>query len=355
MRRATLPVALGPLAAATAMLAAALPPPAAVANNLVQGQRAIALLNQQRAANGIPPVTENQRFATAWCPAEDSGPSGGEVARVLSPFVLGWSATSSPWHEAPLHQQAMYNPAYTEAGDSDVDGQACMGLGAPIEEPALPAFFAFTSEAGPQDVPTSETVDDEAPFAPQELVGIPQGKRTGGQIFVYAEGIGEEAEPVSWTLAETEGTTIGGVRMAAERQAQARGASGYLSDVGVLVPPVLRPETGYVLTVAWRGNTKSPETQTVSFHTGLASNVLSLYVRGNFLYGESEAPGGALTLLNGHSRLKVPLGARPVNGLYRGRLALARLHAGRWLVCISSGGHGSLFSQSRRCGELPIR
>ncbi len=342
------------VATASVILAFGVQPASGRTRQLVQGQQAISFLNDQRVANGIPPVTDDQHFASAWCPAEDTGPHGGELARVLSPFVYAWGATSSPWDEAPLHQQAMYNPTYTRAGDVDRDGQACMGLGAPVEEPALPAFFSWVSASGPQDVPTSEVVSHEGPFAPQQLVGIPQGKPTGEQIFVYAEGMGEESEPVSWTLSESDGNRIAGVRMAVERQAQERGAAGFLPDVGVLVPPVLRPETEYTLAVIWQAGVFPPQTQTVSFQTGIGDNVLGLFVRADVLYGESEAPNGALTLVSGSSRVRVRLGSYPVGGFYRTRLRLGRLHSGLWKVCIASGGHDSLFRAARRCADLSI-
>lgn len=95
----------------------------------VDGAQAIAFLNQQRAANGIPSITTtNENYAAAWCPDEDHGPPGGETWRDWSPFV-DWTADSSPWTNAPLHQISMYDPRMDTAGDVNVDGQACMGLG----------------------------------------------------------------------------------------------------------------------------------------------------------------------------------------------------------------------------------
>jgi hypothetical protein len=101
----------------------------------VDGVQAIALLNQQRAANGIPPITTtNENYAAAWCPDEDHGPAGGEMRRDWSPFV-DWTADSSPWTDAPLHQISMYDPRMDTAGDVNVNGQACMGLGGDANQP----------------------------------------------------------------------------------------------------------------------------------------------------------------------------------------------------------------------------
>lgn len=155
----------------------------------------MAFLNQQRAVNGLPPVTVNQQFAGAWCPHEDHGPSGGESARDLSSVVTGWSASSSPWDNAPLHQQDMYNPLFTQVGDVNVEGQACLGVGAPLPEPPAPTFAAFYSDTGPTDVPTTETIYGEGPFAPQQLVGLPLGKPTGGQLSSTPREWGKKCAP----------------------------------------------------------------------------------------------------------------------------------------------------------------
>ena len=154
-----------PLAACSVAVAAALggwslgrPVPAA-ADTPVEGSQAIAFLSQQRQANGIPPITDvNQGFADAWCPNEDYGPTGGESVRVLSSLTT-WTAGSSPWDNAPLHQFGMYDPRWTTAGDINVDGQACMGLGNPAPDPSSPAFYAWTSDTGPSAVPPTETVE----------------------------------------------------------------------------------------------------------------------------------------------------------------------------------------------------
>jgi hypothetical protein len=332
----------------------ALLPTAAVGARHVEGAQAISYLNDQRAANGIPPVTGNQIFASAWCPAEDTGPSGGESARVLSSFFANWSSTSSPWDDAPLHQQAMYNPSYTQAGDVDAAGQACLGIGAPLPEPPVPTFAAFYSDTGPNDVPATETVEHEEPLAPQQLVGIPQGRPTGGQIILYAEGMGEQAEPVSWTLAEADGTPVANVRMADEQQAETAGYPGYLTGVGVLIPPRLKAESPYSLDVVWQGASGSQAHQALSFTTGAAANKVSIYLRGTFAYGESEAPGGELTLSRAVRTVRVAVTRRTRDGRYRAKLSLARLHPGHWRLCIASGGKATGYQSQRQCAELVV-
>ena len=329
--------------------AAWLGPPGAAASSAIEGPEAIALLSLQRAANGIPPVMDNQQYAAAWCPAEDSGPSGGESGRDLSSVVSGWSVTSSPWDNAPLHQQDIYNPIFTQAGDVNVDAQACLGVGAPRPEPLAPTFAAFYSDRGANYVPTTETVEHELPFAPQQLVGIPQGRATGGQVILYAEGMGAEVHAVSWTLTEAGGAQVPNVALADETAAKAAGDAGDLAGVGVVIPPVLKALTGYSLTVVWEGAGGVTATQELSFKTTAAVNQLRIYGKGSYLYGESQARGGSLTASRSGHTLRVALSSRTRSRRFSGRLAISRLSLGRWHVCVASGGGTTGYLPERRC------
>jgi hypothetical protein len=320
----------------------------------IQGATAVSFLNQQRLANGLPAVSDDQAFATAWCPDEDNGPSGGELGRDLSTVVSGWSATSSPWDSAPLHQQDIYNPSYTQAGDSDAAGEACLGVGAPSPEPATPTFAAFFSDEGPLAVPATEVVEHEGPFAPQELVGVPQGRPTGGQLILYAEGMGPEVHPVSWRLTEANGTAVPHAKLADDAQASAAGYPGYLAGVGVLIPPRLKPKTEYDLDVAWEEPGGPTATQALSFRTGGYPNRLQVYWKGGYLYGESAAPKGTLEAWRGGRTVRATLLTRRRPLGYRGRIALSALAEGRWQVCIDSGGIATAFQAQRSCAILAI-
>jgi hypothetical protein len=321
----------------------------------IEGRAAIALLNRQRAANDIPPVTDNQEFASAWCPDEDNGPSGGELDRDLSSDVLGWSATTSPWDNAPLHQQDMYNPLYTQAGDVNVEGQACLGVGSPLPEPSTPTFAAFYSTTGPTDVPATETIYGEGPFAPQQLVGLPLGKPTGGQVILYAEGMSGEVRALSWTLSEADGTQVPDVEFVDDTRATAAGYAGYLAGVGILIPPPLKVLRVYNLTVVWEGTNATIATQALSFKTGAAANQLKIYGAGNYLYAESAARGGILTASRSGHTIRVAISTRTRSERYRGRLAISRLSPGRWQACVTSGGGTTGYEAQRQCVYLSIR
>jgi len=216
--------------------AGARPEPAAAAGSAIQGAQALAFLNQQRRVNGIPQLrTLKQRFSTAWCPKEDSGPSGGESFRDWS-SETSWATASGPWDEAPLHQQSLYDPVYTSFGDSlgGAPLASCAGLGDYRSPWRAPAFFAFTSTAGLNRTPVSENVVGELPFAPQQRVGIRQGVVTGPNLIVYAEGFSGEQE-YSANPARTQPAIV---------SASLTGPAGLVKDVRVVNPSQLGVGSG---------------------------------------------------------------------------------------------------------------
>jgi hypothetical protein len=242
----------------------------------VEGAGAVADLNAQRSANGISPVTLNQSLVW-WCPDEDDPTFlPGEWTRELSGYT-DWGVESSPWDAAELHQFGMYNPAFSEAGDANVAGAACMGLGGIVPTAPEPVFHAFTGDLGPTAVPPLTYTEGEYPFQTQEIVGIPEGQVTGPQLLVYVTGSwpgqppGLELQAESWSLTDEAGEAVPNVRMADEETSLAySGLHGYLFDGGVIVPPVLAPNRHFVATVHWRYGT-SEATQVVPFTTNEGS------------------------------------------------------------------------------------
>lgn len=247
--------------------------PAALAQGefAYEGQAALNYLNEQRAANDIPPLSLNQSFATAWCPNEEGGPSGGEEARVFA-ATGAWGKDLSPWDDATLHQLPMYDPAYTEAG-IEMDGNGgvepgeqplgleCAGFGGRSPEPPEPTFYTYTSDEGPSRVPERVTTYEEGPFAIQELAGYPQGTATGPQVILYARGMGS-VEAQSFSLSGPSGAVPGVKLVDGDTMAQA-GHPGY-GFGGVMVPTVLSPGA-YQGRVIWQGASGTVATQTFSF------------------------------------------------------------------------------------------
>jgi len=265
----------------------------------LEGAAAIADLNAQREVNGIPPVTTvDQNFASAWCPNEDTGPSGGEAARVLSGST-SWSTESSPWEASPIHQFLMYDPAFTIAGDVNVEGVACMGLGGEAPQPSTPTFYAFVGDRGPGDTPKQETVYGEIPFAPQQVVGLPLGQPTGPDLLAYVRGSGAWStnvpHAVAWSLDESQGHPLPGTQFVDEESAAAAGYSGFPLWGGVMIPLPLAPGTRYTATITWEaGDTGIFATQDFAFTTGTALEP-TVYLGGVKLAGTTVTLEGWVT------------------------------------------------------------
>lgn len=327
-------------------------PGTAGADSGVDGAQAIAFLNQQRAANGIPPITTtNENYAAAWCPDEDHGPSGGETWRDLSP-VVDWTADSSPWTNAPLHQISMYDPRMDTAGDANVDGQACMGLGGDANQPASGVtFYAFVWEGGHSNVPPSETVPGEGPFAPQQLVGIPAGLATGPQPLLFPEGMGPAPHAMSWSLTDASGTPVPNVQFADSTAAAAAGYPFYfLSQGGVMIPPVLATDTTYHGTVVWEpSGGGATATQTFSFTTGAMSNTVTIgadVVQTTvYINVRTPAPNPSVHISGSQNLTLTP----NANGW-----AQATLSPGAWTACAESGGSGTIYQAGSDCTTFSI-
>jgi hypothetical protein len=261
------------------------------------GVAALTDLNRQRELNGIPVIpTINQWFSRAWCPAEDTGPSGGETMRDWS-AALDWDRSMTPWDDAPLHQISLYHPLMTTAGASDATGGACLGLGNPARSPVTPTFYAYTSDTGRNDVPPVEIVSGERPYAPQELIGIKEGVPTGPQLIVYAEGFPGEAwntsgaamQITSATLATGTGQPVRGMHVVDSRTAAGYADATLFSDAAVLIPPRLRPNSIYKAMVEWRSPKGQTARQTFEFATG-TSPALGLTVHAELLSVRTRSP-----------------------------------------------------------------
>lgn len=337
------------LAACVCLLTAAAMTFVAVATAApVDGARAIAFLNQQRAANHIPAVRVDQGLA-AWCPDERADVSSRAISRDLSTATT-WSPTMSPWDNAPLHQFSMYAPAYAGAGELNHDGASCLGLGGLSAPPSAHRFYAFIADGGPADVPTHEYVRGERPWAPQQLVGIPQGRTTGPQPLLYARGMGD-VRAVSWSLTASDGAPLHDVRLA---DATSSGGAR-LSGGGVMVPPPLAPATTYRGSVLWQGAHGVTDTQRFTFTTAPRLNFVSLggvgegagasRIRHLLLRVDSYADHPLVTL-RGPSGQQLTPTLHTAHGQYQAVLVLA---SGSWRACVRSGGSGTKYARAVKC------
>jgi hypothetical protein len=276
---------------------------------------AIGFLNQQRQANGIPAFTGiDNSLATSWCPNESQTPV--TESRVLAggSDPVSFTASSSPWSAAPLHQILMYDPLARTAGwatmtDAPFDGGEvmpyleCMGFGDEGADPPAPTAYTFFSELGRDAVPTSMDVVNEGPFAPQELAGISQGTPTGPQPIFYLLGMGR-VRAVSWSLSDrSTGATVPGVSIVTSYDAQAAGYDPTIMwNNAVMIPPVLQPATIYDGQAKFTGDNGTCVQESYSFATqqsdGSALGVSLPGISTSSCSSSSGAGGGGATIAN---------------------------------------------------------
>lgn len=166
---------------------------------------AIGYLNEQRAAAGIPTVTEDATLSggcalqVAYMEAnpgqsdmhvEEPGKPGytelGAEAGSRSDLWSGrgvtaaseWSATENPWMSAtdyaPLHAAKLFDPAATQAWYAEDEHNACLGVNAGTDEgghyPSTPTLYSYPGD-GQGDVPFAVEAS-ELPTTPAEVVGL---------------------------------------------------------------------------------------------------------------------------------------------------------------------------------------
>ncbi len=246
---------------------------APVAAHATTASEAISLLNAQRVANGIPPVTLDQSLLLPECDLEDH--------EIAAPESNAWSASESPWVSAPAHESILYNPLATSAaygvyatfGSNDPTfqpgqgGWQCMWFGwnnLSLAEVSTPHFYSYLSPEGPRSVPVSEDAS-EWPTTPQQAAGLPEGE-TGPSILVYAIGLGSRPHIVSAALTSSSGEAV--TARSADGTTTYEGRNLLWSWAGDVIPvSPLHPSTSYTATVVWEGTEGIQATQTVSFTT----------------------------------------------------------------------------------------
>lgn len=194
---------------------------------------AIAFLNQQRVANGIPGDLVEDPSLGQGCTIENH-----HVASAGPPP----SATSSPWDDAPAHQWWIYRPEATQAGYTESSpGQypICMRFGGFQDRGG---YFLYTSPTGRRNVPVSVSAR-EIPATPGEHVGIPQGTETGPNLIFYGPGLGRASDPSLTTASLTGPEGAVEVRLAPLDR-------GYPPTVVIPVRP-LRPGATYQVSATW--------------------------------------------------------------------------------------------------------
>lgn len=237
---------------------------------------AISVLNQQRAANGIPAVALDQSLLKSECTLQNH--------HVAAQGTGGWSVNASPWSNAPLHKSFIYDPVKTSASygvfsefkstnssfpSSEAEWQ-CMWFAWNWEattETGNPHFYNYVGERGPSAAPYKEEAS-EWPFTPQQEAGLPSETPTGPSLLVYALGLGASPHILSASLESSSGQSVP-VR-SVDGTSRYEGQAGFFPWAGAVIPVnPLVPGTSYTANVVWSG-AEGESTQTFSFTTEAA-------------------------------------------------------------------------------------
>ncbi len=245
---------------------------ASTASAAVGSAQAVAFLNVQRAANGIPGDLANDPNLELGCRqhnrymeaigglehGENSSspfytPEGGaagpwayraEVLHYEGYEMDGWN----PWEWAPIHLYLMLDPERTTAG-YDSAKYTCMRMGGQRDPGAGEArFFSYPGPGTAGIYPEEKAY--EAPYVPQELVGIPEGTVTGTNILLFSTGT-SGLDAVGFAVTGPAGPVA--ARMVDADTQNEVGSGGWFYGGGVLIPEQpLAPNTAYEVSVLWK-------------------------------------------------------------------------------------------------------
>jgi hypothetical protein len=255
------------------------------------GGAAVAALNAQRAANGIPGDLVERTDWTAACKAHNrymqlnnvfdplEDPRGRGYSRngawAGTNSVLGWgtwAAGRNPWENAPLGLMPLLSPRLTQLGISSSYHHVCAttkpGYLRPL--PAAPSLYPYPGR-GAAAVPYKQW-SYGLPVTPGDFVGLPAGFSTGPNLLVMAD-VDGAARMVDASVTGPSGPVE--IRTVDNT---VNGLGGYLPTGGVIIPVApLDPGTAYraTATMAIGGATAS---RVWSFTTDLADPYTQLFV-----------------------------------------------------------------------------
>jgi hypothetical protein len=328
-------------------LPAPAPAPAATA------RRAIAELNAQRAANGIPAGIAVKPGWSRDCAAHDrymalnhvlgsaelrSNPgysASGAFAAANSVVIRGasWSG-ADPYQNAPLHLDQLLAPRLRLAGSADVAGYSCTTTfpGWTRAAPLEPTVYTYPGDG--TTTPANETAR-ETPFTPGDLVGIGQPALTGPYLIVFADAPG--ASPLNDPAALSDATLVGPTGPVAVMSVDGYTPlpSGsptelyrYISPGGFIIPVApLAPGAGYHahVQITFAGQQLSHDW---SFNAAAVSPASRLTVAGTELSFRSSSPASlALSFARRGGSRATPASLAPGGHLSAG------LSQGFWQAC----------------------
>lgn len=314
-------------------------------------QQAIATLNAQRAANGLPAaITENPSL-TADCAAHDhymavhhtlthtettGSPGytiGGDYAGRNAVLAQGadWN-TTDPYEYSPLHLDQLLAPRLLVLGSADTEGFSCTTTFPGWIRPGPAAVTVYTYPGPGATIYPSE-IAHELPWTPADLAGIHQPARTGPNLLIFADAPGQAAEnnPATLSAATLTGPS-GQVALETVDGATALPGGGtlapYISPGGVIIPlaPLVPGATYHAHVMVAFGGMQTAHDW--AFTARGADPRSSLGTRGDSLVFRSSSPVAVRVAFTraGGARARA-LTIRP------GRSARLRLAPGSWQAC----------------------
>jgi hypothetical protein len=293
------------------------------------GAAAVAALNAQRAANGIPGDLIERRDWSSACAAHNRYM---DLNHVFDPIeipskrgytkqgawagtnaVLGWGSWSparNPWENAPLGLMALLAPRLTQLGVSASHHYLCATTRPGYLRPAprSPALYSYPGD-GAAGVPYKQW-SYGLPVTPGDFVGLPAGFTTGPHLYVMAD-VGGEARMTAASLVGPSGpvdirtvdNTVGGL-------------GGYLPTGGIIIPAApLEPGGAYTaaatMTISgltlrrqWAFTTRLADPHTQLFvSSGLSfDKAARRYIQGNIGVRSSSPAPVRVTISGGEAR-----------------------------------------------------
>jgi hypothetical protein len=309
---------------------------------------AIAALNAQRAANGLPAdIAENAAWSSAcaqhmnylrlnnysgnWHDEIPGNPGYSDAGRqAAQSSVLSsapWVGSESPFEYAPIHLAQLLGPALSVTGYAD----GCMWTWPGYQRPA-PAVLELYSYPGDGASIYPAMTARESPFVPGDFVGLPEGTTTGPHLYVFAFGGDSGRGSLSGaSLTGPEGPVD--VRVVDNATGQ---LGSFLPPGGILIPAApLRAHSTYVAKVTFTsGSSGATGTRTWSFQTrGLRVAEATVNFDGtNISVSTSHPTNGAITVTRVSDGATVRSYSVPAGGSMSGGVGLP---AGRYRACVS--------------------
>jgi hypothetical protein len=253
---------------------------------------ALAIINAERQANGIPPLNENVQWSQGCAeyvrylnlnpsafgtdahhekPGNPGYTDAGALAAASSLLTEGntWFGTN-PWESAPLHLASILSPLTKQIGVAAAGGYSCLAIEANQSSPGANVFFTYPGP-GRTNVPTWEDTLDEVPN-PTEILNLTED--TGPFLFVYGDGAWTRDSYHSFVVSQASLTAADGTAVALTVVDQNTPALNiYVPVAAAMLVPIhpLAAKTTYTasVTVTSMGVTLS---HTWSFTTGAATS-----------------------------------------------------------------------------------